>query len=681
MPDHPAVSTAPDAALDTLAVNTIRFLSADAVEAANSGHPGLPMGAAPMAYTLWTRHLRHNPGDEFWLNRDRFVLSAGHGSMLLYSLLHLTGYALSIDDLKAFRQLNSKTPGHPEFHSTPGVETTTGPLGQGFAMSVGLAMAESHLAARLNTAEHALIDHFTYVIVSDGDLMEGISHEAASLAGHLGLGKLVVLYDDNHISIDGPTDLSFTEDVAARFSAYGWHVQRVGDGNDVEAIDAAIHAARAETTRPSIIAVRTIIGYGAPTRQGTQKAHGEPLGAAELRAAKEALGWPTPGESFVVPDAVRAHMRGAVTAGKAQQATWQALREAWEAASPDAARDLEMALDRSLPDGWLDILPVFAAGEKLATRAASGKVLGALTARLPWIVGGSADLTPSNNTHVAGMTDYQAATPEGGYFRFGVREHGMAAAMNGLSLHGGLRPYGGTFLVFADYLRPALRLSAIMDQPVVYVFTHDSIGLGEDGPTHQPIAQLASLRAIPNVTVVRPCDANETAMAWRLALEQTDRPTCLALTRQGLPTLDRTTHGAADGLLKGAYVLREETGTLGVILIATGSEVHVALDAADILAKDGVGVRVVSMPAMDVFERQTTAYRASVLPPKVRARVAVEAAATFGWERYVGLDGEVVGMTGFGASGKAEDLFEFFGFTGENVAEAARRSMAAVAAG
>ena len=645
------------------------------MQAANSGHPGLPMGAAPMAYVLWTRHLRHNPKDEFWLNRDRFVLSAGHGSMLLYSLLHLTGYGLTLDDLKAFRQLGSKTPGHPEVHYTPGVETTTGPLGQGFAMSVGLAMAECHLAARLNTDAHALIDHHTFVIVSDGDLMEGVSHEAASLAGHLGLGKLVVLYDDNHISIDGPTDLSFTEDVRARFSAYGWHVQQVGDGTDLEAIDAAITSAKNETTRPSIIAVRTIIGYGAPTRQGTQKAHGEPLGLDELRAAKEALGWPTPDEMFVVPDAVRDHFRAAVADGKAMQAAWQQTRGAWEAENPDAARDLQLALDRALPDGWTDSLPVFAAGDDMATRAASGKVLAALTERLPWLVGGSADLTPSNNTHVKGMTDFQSGTPEGGYFRFGVREHGMAAAMNGMCLHGGLRPYGGTFLVFVDYLRPALRLSALMEQPVAYVFTHDSIGLGEDGPTHQPVAQIASIRAIPNTTLVRPCDANETAMAWRLALEQTDRPTCLALTRQSLPTLDRTTLGAADGLLKGAYVLREESGGLDVILIATGSEVHLALEAAETLEGEGLGARVVSMPAMDVFERQTKDYQREVLPPRVRARVAVEAAATFGWERYVGLDGEVIGMTGFGASGKAEALFEHFGFTAAHVAEAARRTL------
>ncbi len=670
--------SAPDlspADLDTLAVNTIRFLSADAVQAANSGHPGLPMGAAPMAYVLWTRHLRHNPKDEFWLNRDRFVLSAGHGSMLLYSLLHLTGYGLTLDDIKHFRQLGSKTPGHPEVHYTPGVETTTGPLGQGFAMSVGLAMAECHLAARLNTDAHALIDHHTFVIASDGDLMEGISHEAASLAGHLGLGKLVVLYDDNHISIDGSTDLSFTEDVQARFAAYGWHVQQVGDGTDLDAIDAAITSAKNETTRPSIIAVRTIIGYGAPTRQGTQKAHGEPLGVDELRAAKEALGWPTPDEMFVVPDAVRDHFRTAVKDGKALQATWQETRDAWEAENPAAATDLQLALDRALPDGWMDSLPVFAVGDDMATRAASGKVLGALAERLPWLVGGSADLTPSNNTHVKGMTDFQSDTPEGGYFRFGVREHGMAAAMNGMCLHGGLRPYGGTFLVFVDYLRPALRLSALMEQPVAYVFTHDSIGLGEDGPTHQPIAQIASIRAIPNTTLVRPCDANETAMAWRLALEQTDRPTCLALTRQSLPTLDRSTLGAADGLLKGAYVLREESGGLDVILIATGSEVHLALEAAETLEGEGLGVRVVSMPAMDVFERQTKAYQSEVLPPRVRARVSVEAAATFGWERYVGLDGEMIGMTGFGASGKAEALFDHFGFTAANIADAARRTL------
>ena len=669
----------PTADRDTLAINTIRFLAADAVEQANSGHPGMPMGAAPMAYVLWTRHLRHNPANEFWFNRDRFILSAGHGSMLLYSLLHLTGYKLTLDDLKAFRQLGSKTPGHPEVFHTPGVEVTTGPLGQGFAMAVGVAMAERHLAARLNTETHPLVDHFTYVIASDGDLMEGISHEAASMAGHLKLGKLVVLYDDNHISIDGSTDISFTEDVGARFSAYGWHVQHVGDGNDLESIDAAIVAAQNETTRPSIIAVRTIIGYGAPTRQDTSKAHGEPLGDAELKAAKEALGWPTPDERFVVPDNVKRHFRKAVAAGKEAEEAWDALRRAWARERPEEAAWLKLALDHKLPSGWTDALPTFKTGDDMATRAASGKVLGALVERIPWLVGGSADLTPSNNTRVPAMVDFQPATPEGGYFRFGVREHAMAAAMNGMSLHGGLRPYGGTFLIFSDYLRPALRLSALMHQPVVYVFTHDSIGLGEDGPTHQPIAQLAALRAIPNVTVVRPCDANETAMAWRLALEQIDRPTCLALTRQALPTLDRTRYASADGLLKGGYVLRKETGTLDAILIATGSEVQLALSAADALEADGHGVRVVSMPATDVFERQSERYRESVLPRAVRARVAVEAAAPLGWDRYVGLDGEIVAMREFGASGKADALFKHFGFTAENVAEAVRRSLKRVA--
>ncbi|HYE57523.1 MAG TPA: transketolase [Rhodothermales bacterium] len=656
--------------LDQLSINTIRFLSADAVQRANSGHPGLPMGAAPMAYVLWTRHLKHDPADPLWFDRDRFVLSAGHGSMLLYSLLHLTGYDVSTEELKNFRQLGSKTPGHPEVHHTPGVETTTGPLGQGFANGVGMAIAERHLAAVFNTAEHRLVDHFTYAIVSDGDLMEGISHEAASLAGHLRLGKLIYLYDDNHISIDGSTDLAFTEDVLTRFEAYGWHTQRVNDGNDLEAIDRAIEAAKAETERPSLIAVRTIIGYGAPNRQGSAKAHGEPLGEAELQAAKENLGWTY--APFKVPKEVRDHFKASTQRGREAHRAWEKLLKAYCKAEPALAQRFEDGLAYRLGDGWQKALPVFKPGDSTATRVASGKALGAIADYAPWLVGGSADLTPSNKTDVKGRSDFQASTPDGRYFRFGVREHGMASAMNGIALHGGLRPYGGTFLIFLDYLRPALRLSALMRMPVVYVFTHDSIGLGEDGPTHQPIGQLMSLRAVPGLTTIRPADPAETVEAWRLTMEITDRPVALALSRQDLPVLGGRGRGDAKGVRKGAYVLVEEQGNLDLILIGTGSEVQVCVEAGARLSKSGVGVRVVSMPSWDLFDAQPRSYRERVLPPSCRARVAVEAGWPHGWERYVGLDGGVVGMETYGASGRYEDLFEHFGFTAANVVKVAR---------
>ena len=662
--------------LDTQVINTIRFLAADAVEAAQSGHPGTPMGLAPVAYTLWTRHLRHSPRHPGWPNRDRFVLSAGHASMLLYSLLHLTGYDLPLEEIKNFRQWDSVTPGHPEAHLTPGVETTTGPLGQGFANGVGMAIAERLLADEFNTAEHPIVDHNTYGICSDGDLMEGVSHEAASLAGHLGLGKLIYLYDDNKITIDGSTDLAFTEDVAGRFEAYDWHVTRVEDANDLGAVDAALAAAKAETDRPSLIVVRSHIGYGSPNKQDTAAAHGAPLGAEEVRRAKENLGWPT-GEPFHVPDAVRTHMRQAVEAGAAQKQEWDALFADYEDAHPERARRYERWLDRDPAPGWEEDLPTFEAtadtGEQLATRKASGLTLSELAPEVGYLVGGSADLTGSNKTDVPGRSDFQADNPGGRYFRFGVREHAMAGAMNGMALHGGLQPYGGTFLIFSDYLRPSLRLSALMEQPVVYVFTHDSIGLGEDGPTHQPVEHLMALRAIPNLTLIRPADANETREAWRAAVRNTDGPTAFALTRQTLPVFDRTDLASAEGLHRGAYVLRPVTGTPDVLLMGSGSEVQHALGAADALAQDGIAAQVVSVPSWALFEAQPESYRHAVLPPDVTARVSIEAGVTGGWERYVGPEGASIGVDRFGASAPGEVVMEKYGLTAEHMAEQARR--------
>ena len=662
-------TTAPDAA--TLSINTIRLLAVDAVQKAHSGHPGLPMGAASLAYVLWHRHLRHNPADPAWFNRDRFVLSAGHGSMLLYALLHLTGYeAMTLDEIKRFRQLHSLTPGHPESYVTPGVETTTGPLGQGIGNAVGMAMAEAHLAATYNTDAHAVVDHYTYCLASDGDLMEGISHEAASLAGHLGLGKLIVLWDDNHITIDGPTEISFTDDTVKRFDAYGFHTLVVEDGNDLAALDAAIQTAQGVKDQPSFIAVRTIIGYGSPA-QGTSKAHSDPLGEEAIVKTREALGWPYD-QPFTVPAEAKAHM-DATAAGKAAQEAWEQTFAAWAKAEPARAEALQTSLANALPQDWDADLPTFQPGEAMATRASSGKVLGALAGRIPWLVGGSADLTPSNKTDVKGRTDFQPLTPEGGYFRFGVREHGMAAAMNGMLYHGGLRPYGGTFLVFADYLRPSLRLAALSSLPAIYVFTHDSIGVGEDGPTHQPIAQLASLRAIPQVNVLRPADANETVEAWKIAIQDHEHPTALALTRQNLPTLDVKTYPIRKGVKRGGYVLKPESGNLDLILLASGSEVHLVLEAAATLEKQGHGVRVVSMPSMELFERQSAAYKEEVLPASCRARMAVEAAAPQPWYRYVGLDGDVLGMDHFGASAPADELFELYGFTAANVVKRAKK--------
>jgi transketolase len=650
--------------LQLRAINTLRFLSADAVQQANSGHPGLPMGAAAMAYTLWTRHLRHNPRNPKWAGRDRFILSGGHGSMLLYSLLHLTGYDLPLEEIKNFRQFDSKTPGHPEYGLTPGVETTTGPLGQGFAAGVGMAIAATHLAAEFNKPGHELIQSYIYGIVTDGDLMEGVSSEAASLAGHLQLGRIIYLYDDNHISIDGSTDLAFTEDRAARFEAYGWHVQKIEDGNDVEAIDAAIRAAKADP-RPSLICVRTTIGFGAPKKQGTSKAHGEPLGDEELNAAKENLGWPVE-PRFMIPGDVMEFYRDAVEKGREREYDWKMKLDAYKRLHPALGAELSRRLAGQLPEGWESALPTFPVDAKgMATRASSGKVLDAISAKLPELVGGSADLTPSNNTKFNEAGDFQKDNPAGRYFRFGVREHGMGAALNGINLYGGLIAYGGTFLIFSDYMKPAIRIAAISHIPSIFVFTHDSVGLGEDGPTHQPIEHLAALRAVPHLTLIRPADANEVAQAWKVALSNRKQAVALALTRQNVPTLEGTETGALE---KGAYVLKD-FGTPEIILMASGSEVSLIMDAARQLHAEGRGVRVVSFPSWDLFEAQDAAYRESVLPKNITARLAVEAGATLGWERYAT---SVLGIDHYGASAPYKVIFERFGFTVENVVARAK---------
>lgn len=658
--------------LDELCVNTIRMLSVDSIEKAGSGHPGMPMGAAAMAYVLWTRFLQHNPVNPKWADRDRFVLSAGHGSMLLYSLLHLSGYDLSLEDIKDFRQWASKTPGHPEYSHTPGVETTTGPLGQGLANSVGMAVTERILAARFNRPGHEMISHYTYAIVGDGDLMEGISHEAASLAGHLKLGRLIVLYDDNRISIEGHTDITFTEDRAARFKAYGWHVLEVKDGNDLDAVSGAVIAAREESNRPSLIAVRTHIGYGSPNKQDNASAHGEPLGAEEIKLTKERLGWPLE-PRFFVPDEVRAHFSKAVETGKSLEEGWQARMRSYRDAFPKPAAEWDRWISGELPGGWDGEIPTFQTDKKgTATRAVSGAVLNAIAKSIPNLLGGSADLAPSNKTQIKDEKDFQADFYQGRNIRFGVREHAMGSIMNGMALHGGVIPYGGTFLAFCDYMRPAIRLAALMGLKVIYVFTHDSIGLGEDGPTHQPVEQLASLRSIPNLTVIRPCDANETSEAWRVALELENGPVALSLTRQGVPVLDRSLYTPASGLSRGAYVLMDADGGVpDVILIATGSEVHIAVDAAKELEEKGTKVRVVSMPSWDLFDQQPEEYRFQVLPPDVQARVSVEAGVSQGWHRYVGLMGEVIGIDHFGASAPYKTLYEKYGITVDNVVKKA----------
>ncbi|MFU8856809.1 MAG: transketolase [Deferrisomatales bacterium] len=659
---------------DLLSVNTLRFLAVDAVERARSGHPGMPMGAAAMAHALWTRFLRFDPAEPGWADRDRFVLSAGHGSMLLYGLLHLAGFPLGLDDLRRFRQWDSLTPGHPESFVTPGVETTTGPLGQGVGVAVGMALAERHLAARFNRPGFPLVDHWTYAIASDGDLMEGVASEAASLAGHLGLGKLVVLYDDNRITIEGETGLAFSEDVEARFAAYGWQTLAVEDGNDVEALASALEAARADTGRPSLIRVRTHIGFGSPGKQDTADAHGSPLGPEEARRAKENLGWPLE-PAFHVPDGAREPYARAAAAGRGARQAWEELLEAYRRAHPGLAAEWERRAAGRLPDGWETALPTFPPDPKgAATRVSGGKVLNALAKVLPELVGGSADLAPSTKTLISGEGDFSRQNPAGRNLRFGIREHGMAAVLNGMAGHGGLRPYGSTFFVFADYLRPSLRLAALSGLPVVHVFTHDSLFVGEDGPTHQPVEHLPSLRAMPGLTVIRPADANEAAEAWRITVENTAGPTALVLTRQDLPTLDRAGLGPAEGLRRGGYVLKEAAGGAGtarLVLIASGSEVAPALDAAAQLEGRGTPTRVVSLPCWELFEAQPREYRDETLPPSVTARVAVEAASPFGWERYVGPRGAVVGMPRFGASAPAEVLGEKFGFTAENVVRVA----------
>jgi transketolase len=660
--------------LDELCINTIRTLAIDGVEKASSGHPGAPMALAPVAHQLYTRTMRHNPANPHWFDRDRFVLSAGHASMLLYSILHLTGYGVSMDDLKSFRQLLSSTAGHPEYEAqgTPGVEVTTGPLGQGVGNAVGFALAERMLAARFNRDGHELVDHRTYAIASDGDMQEGVGSEASSLAGHLGLGRLTVFYDDNHVQLAGPTSMGFSEDVAARYQAYGWHVQNLGEDLSLEALDGAIAAAQAETTRPSLIVLRTHIGFGAPNKQDTFKAHGSPLGEDEVRVTKEAYGW-DPDAQFLVPEEAGAHFREALDRGARAEADWNERAEAYRGAHPDLWEELSQVIDGRLPDGWDADLPRFDPGDKpIATRKASAQVIQWAAKAIPQLVSGSADLEPSTNTEIEDGGSVTRDDFAGRNVHYGVREHAMAAAVNALNLHG-LKAFGSTFFNFVDYHKPAVRMAALMGLPVIQVYTHDSIGLGEDGPTHQPVEQLATLRATPNINVVRPADANETARAWAFALAQEDGPCALVLSRQGLPILDPDAI-PADAIERGAYVLRESSkgDAPDVILIGTGSEVAICVEAAEALEGEGIAARVVSMPCFDRFAEQEAEYRDSVLPPACRARISVEAAATLGWDRWVTEDGEAIGMHGFGASGPQQDLYEHFGFTPERVAERAR---------
>lgn len=657
--------------LDELAVATIRTLAIDAVQKANSGHPGMPLGAAPAAHVLWTRHLKFDPADPAWPDRDRFVLSGGHGSMLLYALLHLAGFGLSIEEIEAFRQWGSRTPGHPEYGLTPGVETTTGPLGAGFSNAVGMAVAEAFLAATFNRPGYALVDHRTFCEVGDGDLMEGVSAEAASLAGHLKLGKLIVLYDDNSVSIEGSTGLAFTEDVGKRFEAYGWQVLHVDDGNDLSAIDRAITTAVADVERPSFIKVRTVIGYGSPHKAGSADSHGAPLGVEEVALTKQALGWP-PELSFAVPQRVRAFYAQAAARGAAAHGGWQQLLARYGSDHPELAARWEAALSDRLPDGWAEALPAFKPGDKVATRAASGKVLNSLAKFIPTLIGGSADLAPSTNTYLNGLGDFGAGDRAGRNLRFGVREHAMGGVLNGLAYHRGVVPFGGTFFIFTDYMRPAIRLAALSKLPVIYVLTHDSVALGEDGPTHQPIEHLASLRAMPGLTLIRPADAAETVVAWQVALERRHGPTALVLSRQALPVLDRAAMAPAGGLRRGGYVLADPAVSPELILIATGSEVAIALEAAATLNGGQAPTRVVSLPSWELFEEQDAAYKESVLPAGVKARVAVEAGSTFGWERYVGDAGATVGIDHFGASAPAEVLYEKFGLTADAVVAKAR---------
>jgi transketolase len=676
------------ASLDQQCINTIRFLVADAIQKANSGHPGMPMGAAAMAYVLWTKHLKHNPEDPLWVDRDRFILSAGHGSMLLYALLHLTGYDLPLSELQSFRQWGSKTAGHPEGHKLPGVEVTTGPLGQGISNGVGMALAEAHLAARYNRPDHRIADHFTYVIASDGDLMEGVASEACSLAGHLALGKLIVLFDDNRISLAGSTALTFTEDVGKRFEAYGWHVQKVDDGNNLAAIDTALNTAEKETSRPSLISVRTIIGYGAPNKQDTYGTHGSPLGRDELLAAKKNLGWPSEPD-FFMPEDVLIHFRKAQAEGKRSKSEWEDSFARYSEACPELAEEFNRRMSGELPAGWEVSLPTFQPDLKgISTRKASETVLQALAPTIPELIGGSADLNPSTFSWLKGFGDFQPpdSLPDGlqgavggewGYggrnVHFGVREHAMGAITTGMAMHAGFIPYTATFLVFSDYMRPPVRLAALSDARVIYIFTHDSIGVGEDGPTHQPIEHLMNLRAVPNLTVIRPADAGETVEAWRMGLLNSGGPTAVIFTRQNVPVLDRTECAAAEGLRHGGYILWQSgQDAPEVILIGTGSETHIALEAGKKLAGEGLDVRVVSLPSWEIFDRQPAEYRETVLPASVKIRVAVEAGIKLSWEHYVGLEGMVVGMDSFGASAPAPVLYEKFGITSQHVVRAVR---------
>ncbi|HSD46824.1 MAG TPA: transketolase [Pyrinomonadaceae bacterium] len=663
--------------LDQLCINTIRALTLDAVQKAKSGHPGLPLGAAAMAYVLWTRFLRHNPKNPKFDNRDRFLLSAGHGSMLLYSLLFLTGYDLSLDELKNFRQWGSKTPGHPEYGLTPGVEITTGPLGQGFANGVGMAMGAAHLASRFNKEKFPLIDHHVYAIVSDGDLMEGVASEAASLAGHLKLGKLIYLYDDNNVTIEGFTNLAFSEDVPKRFESYGWHTLTVADGNNLDEIEAAIRAAQAVEDRPSLISVKTIIGFGMPT-QGTRKAHSDPPGEDAVREAKRHLGWPED-EHFYVPEEVLAHYREAIERGAQLESDWNALVDEYEKAHPEEGKLWRATMSGDLPAGWEDHLPKFENAKDVATRVASGEVINALAPVLPMLIGGSADLGVSNNTDIKESHSFEAGTYDGRILHFGVREHAMGSTLTGMSLNGGLIPYGGTFLTFSDYMRPAIRLAALSEVQVIYVFTHDSVGLGEDGPTHQPIEHLAALRTIPHLFVIRPADPAEVSEAWRIAILRRHAPTALALTRQKVPVINRQRFAAAEGLRRGGYVLAEaetadgDVTTPQLILIATGSEVSLALDARETLQTEGTPTRVVSLPCFELFEEQTQEYRDEVLLPAVTARLAVEAGVCQGWDRYVGGKGAVICLDRFGGSAPGEVALRELGFNVENVLEQARK--------
>jgi transketolase len=655
--------------LDQLCINTIRALSLDAVQKANSGHPGLPLGAAPMAYVLWTRFLRHNPRNPKWDNRDRFLLSAGHGSMLIYSLLHLTGYDLPLDELKNFRQFGSKTPGHPEYGLTPGVEITTGPLGQGFANGVGMAMGAAHLGAKFNKEGFPVIDHYVYAIVSDGDLMEGVASEAASLAGHLKLGKLIYLYDDNHVTIEGFTSLAFSEDVPKRFEAYGWHTLTVTDGNNLEDIEAAISEAQSVTDKPSLISVKTVIGFGMPT-QGTRKALSDAPGEDAVKETKRHLGWPED-KQFYIPEEALAHFRQAIQHGEQFEAEWHELVETYEQQHPEEAKTFRTTMSGDLPEGWEDHLPKFEDAKPVATRVASGEVINALAPVMPMLIGGSADLGVSNNTDIKEGGSFEAGTYDGRILHFGVREHAMGSTMTGISLNGGLIPYGGTFLTFSDYMRPAIRLAALSEVQVIYVFTHDSIGLGEDGPTHQPIEHLAALRAIPHLFVIRPADPAEVSEAWRIAILRRSAPTALALTRQKVPVIDRKKFAKADGLRRGAYVLADAE-TPRLILIATGSEVSLAMEAREKLEGEGVPTRVVSMPCWELFDEQSQEYRDEVLPPTINARLAIEAGVRQGWDRYVGPVGNVVCLDRFGASAPGEVALRELGFNVDNVLQHAR---------